>query len=89
MACLILSSICLNRPLALKRTFDLECVTWDQKLNAQQNGLLLSFCLNLQWLSVQEPEGYQPEKKLGKLLRIIMNSRLGAIRVLSLILLLL
>lgn len=62
LACLILSSICLNRPLALKRTFDLECVTWDQKLNAQQNGLLLSFCLNLQWLSVQEPEGYQPEK---------------------------
>ncbi|MGI6587225.1 MAG: LTA synthase family protein [Peptococcia bacterium] len=65
-------SICTNYPIPLKSNFDLRCITWDQKLNSNRNGLLLSFCINLQWLTVEQPEGYN-EKRIAE----IVNNYIG------------
>ncbi|HHY05792.1 MAG TPA: sulfatase-like hydrolase/transferase [Clostridia bacterium] len=72
LAVVLISSICTNYPISFKKSLGLECITWDQKLNARQNGLMLAFCNNLQWLSIEEPEGYN-EARIAE----IVNNYLG------------
>ena len=59
LALVMISSLYVGKPLPLKQTLGLQCITWDQKLNNSMNGLYLAFLTNIQWLSVEQPPNYQ------------------------------
>lgn len=53
---------------SLEKTFSLELISWSQKLNYEENGMLLGFILNTTYLSVNKPAEYEEE-----LVKEIMN----------------
>lgn len=54
--------------LSLEKTFSLQQINWSQKLNYEENGMLLGFILNTTNLSVEEPNNYDQEF-VGKIVR--------------------
>ena len=47
--------------ISLEKTFSLQLINWSQKMNYEENGLLLGFILNANYLSVDIPEEYEKE----------------------------
>ena len=47
--------------ISLEKTFSLQLINWSQKINYEENGVLLGFILNTTYLSVDEPEDYEKE----------------------------
>ncbi|WP_270171140.1 sulfatase-like hydrolase/transferase [Paenibacillus sp. SYP-B4298] len=41
-----------------RTVFALEAINWDQKLNYEQNGMMVGLLLSAQWMDVQQPGGY-------------------------------
>lgn len=50
-----------DKPIPIKQNLGIQSITWDQGQNYSTNGLFLSFLLNLQWLSVNQPYEYSEE----------------------------
>ncbi|HHV72788.1 MAG TPA: LTA synthase family protein [Clostridia bacterium] len=50
-----------DKPIPIKQKLGIQGITWDQSDNYSKNGFLLSFLMNLHWLSAQEPSGYSKE----------------------------
>ena len=64
-ALILFCSVYSGKPIPLKQAFGLKSITWDQKLNYNSNGMLLSFLTNMQWLSVEQPLGYHEARITG------------------------
>ncbi|MDO0824753.1 LTA synthase family protein [Desulfosporosinus nitroreducens] len=47
--------------ISLEKTFSLQQINWSQKLNYEENGMLLGFILNTTYLSVDKPDNYEQE----------------------------
>jgi len=54
--------------ISLEKTFSLRQINWSQKMNYDENGMLLGFILNTTHLSVDKPDEYKQE-----LVKEIMN----------------
>lgn len=47
-----------DKPIPIKQSLGIQSITWDQGENSATNGLVLSFLMNMQWLSAEQPHGY-------------------------------
>jgi len=43
----------------IQKAFALQCINLSQKMNYEENGMMLGFALNAEYLKVPEPENYQ------------------------------
>lgn len=53
----VLLSFCTG-VISLDKTFSIQLINWSQKMNSEENGVLLGFILNTAGLSVNEPADY-------------------------------
>ncbi|AET69965.1 phosphoglycerol transferase family protein, alkaline phosphatase superfamily [Desulfosporosinus orientis DSM 765] len=47
--------------ISLEKSFSLQQINWSQKLNYDENGMLLGFILNTTYLAVEPPNNYQQD----------------------------
>lgn len=45
--------------ISLEKSFSLQQINWSQKMNYDENGMLLGFMLNTTYLSIEKPDDYQ------------------------------
>jgi len=57
LSCLLFIS--LTHYIPLEKTFNFQLTTWSQKTTYDENGTLLGFLLNVNYMTVKEPEDYQ------------------------------
>jgi phosphoglycerol transferase MdoB-like AlkP superfamily enzyme len=57
-----LGSIYFGIPVPAKQDMINQCITWDQHLNYEQNGFLLAFTMNFEWLTVKKPDDYNQKR---------------------------
>jgi phosphoglycerol transferase MdoB-like AlkP superfamily enzyme len=60
-AVLLLGSIYSDGSVSLKRLANIHNIAWDQTENVRTNGFLLTTIMNLQYLFLQQPAGYDEE----------------------------
>lgn len=58
---LLLTSIYNDGALSLKRLANIDNIAWDQSINVKTNGFLLSTVMNIKFLFLQEPKGYNEQ----------------------------
>jgi phosphoglycerol transferase MdoB-like AlkP superfamily enzyme len=61
-AVILFSSIYSDKPIPIKSKLGLRCITWDQSMNCDTNGLFLAFIMNLKWISIEPPADYSQER---------------------------
>lgn len=57
----LMVSILYSKPFPISESFRINVINFDQKLNTNQNGIVLGFALNLKWMKVEEPKEYNKE----------------------------
>lgn len=59
---MLLSSIYTDGMASIKKWANIQNIAWDQSLNVDTNGFLLSTIMNLKFLFLAQPEGYDADK---------------------------
>ncbi|MCZ8522624.1 MULTISPECIES: LTA synthase family protein [Paenibacillus] len=59
---LLLTSIYTDGMASLKKWANIQNIAWDQSVNVETNGFLLSTIMNLKFLFLAQPEGYDADK---------------------------